>query len=61
LDDVVVPVDWKVANITPIYKNGPKQDPRNYKPFSLNFPSKKIHGTCDKKGTSGTFSRAGTP
>ncbi|GAB0203473.1 hypothetical protein GRJ2_002812900 [Grus japonensis] len=27
-----VPVDWKLANVTSIYKKGQKEDPRNYRP-----------------------------
>ncbi|PKU42732.1 rna-directed dna polymerase from mobile element jockey-like [Limosa lapponica baueri] len=30
-----VPMDWRVANVTPIYKKGKKEDPGNYKPVSL--------------------------
>ena len=29
------PVDWKVARITPIYKDGPKEDRSNYRPISV--------------------------
>ncbi|GAB0175731.1 mitochondrial enolase superfamily member 1 [Grus japonensis] len=30
-----VPVDWRLASVTPIYKKGWKEDPGNYKPVSL--------------------------
>ncbi|KAF1648163.1 putative RNA-directed DNA polymerase from transposon X-element, partial [Eudyptes chrysocome] len=30
-----VPDDWRLANVTPIYKNGRKEDPGNYRPVSL--------------------------
>ncbi|PKU39623.1 rna-directed dna polymerase from mobile element jockey-like [Limosa lapponica baueri] len=28
-------MDWRVANVTPIYKKGKKEDPGNYRPVSL--------------------------
>ena len=30
-----VPVDWQLANVTPIYKKGRRADPGNYRPVSL--------------------------
>ncbi|GAB0184114.1 mitochondrial enolase superfamily member 1 [Grus japonensis] len=30
-----VPVDWRLANVMPIYKKGWKEDPGNYRPVSL--------------------------
>jgi len=30
-----VPEDWRKANVTPVFKNGNKEDPGNYRPVSL--------------------------
>ncbi|KFO93485.1 hypothetical protein N320_10085, partial [Buceros rhinoceros silvestris] len=30
-----VPIDWRLANMTAIYKKGWKEDPGNYRPVSL--------------------------
>ena len=30
-----IPVDWKMANVTPLYKKGPKNQPSSYRPVSL--------------------------
>jgi hypothetical protein len=30
-----LPMEWKEANVTPIYKKGPRSDPGNYRPVSL--------------------------
>ena len=35
LDTGDIPMDWKRANISAIYKKGPKTDPGNYRPVSL--------------------------
>ena len=35
LEEGVVPSDMKVANVTPIFKKGAKDDPGNYRPISL--------------------------
>lgn len=35
LNEGVVPEDWRIAHITPIYKKGSRSDPGNYRPVSL--------------------------
>ncbi|KFQ19906.1 LINE-1 reverse transcriptase, partial [Mesitornis unicolor] len=37
-----VPVDWRLANVTAIYKKGQKEDPENYRPVSLTLVSGKV-------------------
>ena len=35
LEEGVVPQDWRMANVTPIFKSGSKSSPGNYRPVSL--------------------------
>ena len=35
LETGVVPLDWRKANVTPVYKKGAHYDPANYRPVSL--------------------------
>ncbi|KFQ27903.1 hypothetical protein N332_06187, partial [Mesitornis unicolor] len=37
-----VPVDWRLANVTLIYKRGQKEDPGNYRPVSLTLVPGKV-------------------
>ena len=35
LSEIKIPNDWKMANVTPIFKIGKKCDAGNYRPVSL--------------------------
>ena len=35
LEEGIVPAEWKEANITPLFKNGSRNKPENYRPVSL--------------------------
>ncbi|KAK4810787.1 hypothetical protein QYF61_008759 [Mycteria americana] len=41
-----VPVDWRLANVTPIYKKGRKEDPGNYRPVSYSGPPEYEPAVC---------------
>uniref|UniRef100_K7EZH3 Reverse transcriptase domain-containing protein n=1 Tax=Pelodiscus sinensis TaxID=13735 RepID=K7EZH3_PELSI len=43
-----VPNDWKVANVTPIFKKGSRGDPGNYRPVSLTSVPGKLVETIVK-------------
>ncbi|KAK4828106.1 hypothetical protein QYF61_023468, partial [Mycteria americana] len=37
-----VPADWRLANVTPIFRKGRKEDPGNYRPISLTLVPGKL-------------------
>ena len=45
----VVPDDWKIAHVTPIYKKGSKSTPGNYRPVSLTSVPCKVMEACLKQ------------
>ena len=48
LQDSSVPEDWKIANVTPIFKKGSKLAAGNYRPVSLTSQVGKIMESCLK-------------
>ncbi|XP_030051022.1 uncharacterized protein LOC115464802, partial [Microcaecilia unicolor] len=50
LKSSVVPEDWRVANVTPIFKKGSRGDPGNYRPVSLtSVPGKMVEAIIKNK------------
>ena len=45
-----VPEDWKMANVTPIFKKGSKNSPENYRPISLTSIPCKLMESIIKDG-----------
>lgn len=48
MDEGVVPEDWKLAHVTPIFKKGSKGDPGNYRPVSLTSIPCKVMESCER-------------
>jgi len=42
MSECKVPHDWKLANVTPIYKQGSRNSPENYRPISLTCHLSKV-------------------
>lgn len=53
LEAGTVPVDWKMANVTPIFKKGSKQKAGNYRPVSLTSVVGKMLETIIKETLTG--------
>ncbi|XP_053905560.1 uncharacterized protein LOC128849191 [Cuculus canorus] len=49
-----VPLDWRLADVVPIYKKGCREDPGNYRPVSLtSVPGKVMEQKCRAGGMQG--------
>ena len=48
LESGQVPEDWRVANVTPLFKNGSREELGNYKPVSLTSVVGKVLETLIK-------------
>jgi len=42
MSEGAVPYDWKIANVTPIFKKGSRRQPENYRPVSLTSQLSKV-------------------
>ena len=57
----IIPDEWKVANVVPVYKKGRKDCVENYRPISLLPLVSKVLERCvlvDHQGTSGNLALA---
>ena len=42
MSEGAVPHDWKIANVTPIFKKGSQRQPENYRPVSVTSQLSKV-------------------
>ena len=56
----LVPSDWKVADIVPIFKKGARDDPANYRPVSLTSVPCKVMESLIKDGLKVFLEKKGT-
>ena len=50
MEDGELPEDWRLANVTPIFKKGSRTKPENYRPVSLTSIPCKIMESIVKDG-----------
>ena len=55
IDVCIFPISLKLGNITPVYKEGPKNSKENYRPVSIWPNISKIYERCLFKPTSNYF------
>jgi len=60
INSSLVSVDWRTANITPIYKKGPRNEPGNYRPVSLTSVVYKNSRANNQRAVNQLFWREGT-
>ena len=53
----VIPADWKIAHVTPIFKKGKKSAPGNYRPVSLTSVTCKVMESIIRDQLIGHFTR----
>ena len=59
MDSRIIPTDWKVANVTPVYKKGSKSRVENYRPISLTSQICKIFKMIVRDSVSDHLDRHG--